>query len=122
MNTITKENLNQFTGTESLHKFSILFPRLLLTDGAKFVADSLGAYWLMDIVGSVQHMSKVRHEAFQTWTLKVKNGKGHVEATDGNDNVIYRQRIAYTDFPMDEITLYVGHDGEQRVIMLPSEY
>ena len=37
---------------------------------------------------------------------------------DGNDNIVYTQRIEYTDFPLDEIKLYFVNN----VIHLPSEY
>ncbi len=32
------------------------------------------------------------------------------------------QGINYTDFPLDEIKLYVCYDGEFWCVMLPSEY
>ena len=41
-----------------------------------------------------------------------------VTADDGNGNKLATQRIAFTDFPLAEIKLYVS-DG---VIMLPTEY
>ena len=37
---------------------------------------------------------------------------------DGNDNVVFTKTIEYTDFPLDEITLYFANN----VIHLPSEY
>ena len=43
--------LDQFTGTEGYIRWSPLFRRMVLTDGAKFVADNggaHGAYWLVD--------------------------------------------------------------------------
>ena len=60
MTTRTKEayeleiELGHFTGTMEWHKWSILYPRFVLTDGAKYLADKAGAYWLMDIIGSYQ--------------------------------------------------------------------
>ena len=46
-----------FSGTEEYHRYSPLFRRMLLTDGAKYVADNgggHGAYWLMDAIASHQ--------------------------------------------------------------------
>ena len=37
---------------------------------------------------------------------------------DGNDNIVYTQHVAFTDFPLDEIKLYFTDN----VILLPSEY
>jgi hypothetical protein len=39
---------------------------------------------------------------------------------DGNDHEQARPEIAYTDFPLDFITLCACWDGEHWVIMLPS--
>lgn len=122
MDTLTLNDLNQFTGTEGYHKFSSLFPNVVLTDGAKHLADKAGAYWLMDIIGSVQYM--LHREEFQTWTLKLnKTGSGaKVEATDGNERRIYVQRVPYTDFPLKEITLFAAKQDQYLVVMLTSEY
>ena len=57
---------------------------------------------------------------FQTWTLeRNKRGDGaKLEGGDGNGTTAVRQRVPFTDFPLDEITLYVVGG----VILLPSEY
>lgn len=41
---------------------------------------------------------------------------------DQNDNVHFQQKIEYTDFPLEAITLFAGKDVDNWVIMLPSEY
>lgn len=51
---INPDDLNRFTGTEQWHRFNSMMRDCLLTDGAKYVADEAGAYWLMDIIGSAQ--------------------------------------------------------------------
>ena len=35
--------LQNFTGTENYHRFSAIMPNVLLTDGAKFLAEEAGA-------------------------------------------------------------------------------
>jgi hypothetical protein len=61
----------------------------------------------------------VRAEAFQVWTLNVAADRtATATAADGNDRVIVRQEIEFTDFPLSEIKLYLT-DG---VLLLPSEY
>lgn len=47
--------------------------------------------------------------------------------TDGNDHILTSQRIEFSDFPLDEITLYVVPEEMEigrplRVILLTSEY
>jgi hypothetical protein len=37
---------------------------------------------------------------------------------DGNDNIVYTQRIEFADFPAEEITLWFANG----VIYLPSEH
>ena len=37
---------------------------------------------------------------------------------DGNGNTVFTKKIEYTDFPLDEITLYFANN----IIHLPSEY
>ena len=41
---------------------------------------------------------------------------------DGNGQTLSYQGLDYTDFPMDEITLFASWSGEFWVAMLPSEY
>ena len=113
---IILKDLPYFTGTEKYHRFSILFKNLLLTDGCKYLADSAECYWLFDIIGSVQN--KLKHQPFQTWTFDGKT----VICTDGNETELYRQEIKSTDFPLDEIKLFLSEAGEYQIVMLPSEY
>lgn len=112
--------LRQFTGTENYYKH---LGNVVLTDGAKYLADRAGAYWLMDVVASWQLAKKVACEPFQSWNIEVKdNNKATIKADDGNGNEIARQEIPFTDFPLRSIRLYLVNDGRYRVLMLPSEY
>ena len=45
-----------------------------------------------------------------------------IVATDGNDHVLARQRVDWTDFPLARLTLYVEGLGSERVVLLPSEH
>jgi hypothetical protein len=43
--------------------------------------------------------------------------------TDGNGSEpIITQRIDYTDFPLEQIDLWLVADGKNWVLMLPTEY
>jgi hypothetical protein len=112
-------HLRQFTGTENRHRFGIN-PKVLSTDGAKYVADEGGAYWLLVAIAIAKLFEKsVSGEAFQVWTLKVKKDRtASLICDDGNDTIFYTQHFAFTDFPIDEIRLYFT-DG---TILLPSKY
>lgn len=111
--------LDQFCGTERYHKFSILYPRLVLTDGVKFLCVEAECFWLMDIIGSYQ--KQLAKEPFQVWKLVVADRKAVVTCIDGNDKEVVRQEVGYTDFPLESIELYCI-DGEYKVILLTSEY
>ncbi len=114
-----KNNLACFTGTLEWHKFSIL-SNLVLTDGVKYLCDEAGCYWLMDIIASYQKkcMKDPMLCNIQFWTLKVKDGTGVVTCDRDTGNTAIKQKIPYTDFPLDEIKLYCSGG----VILLPSEY
>lgn len=119
-----KDSLGYFTGTEAYHRWSMLFMEYVLTDGAKFLSDQCGAFWLMDLIASYRHAPTVRREEFQVWRLK-KTGERTCDVTcdDGNDNILVTQAVAYTDFPLEEVKLYCISNGDGTwTILLPSEY
>lgn len=122
--TLTQADLAHFTGSEKWYKWSPLFPKVVLTEGTRYVAEKGQAYWLMDIIASVQLENHVKKHEFQVWTLKTEGSKGIVTCEDGNSNIIYTQNIEYTDFPLPEIRFYFAPGGPEGtwVIMLPSEY
>lgn len=115
-----QQNLSQFTGTEAYTKWSILFRNFVLTDGAKFLAEEAGAYWLMDAVAS--HYQAYKKEGFVVAKLLKYKGNWVLDITDGDENSLATQRIEYSDFPLEEITLYVIPQDDLWVILLPSEY
>ena len=117
--TLTKSDLAQFTGSETWYRHGIN-RNVLFTDGAKHVADNGGAYWLLDEIAILQPYNKrVAAEDFQVWKLAVGSDRSAtLTCDDGNGNIVFSKKIAYTDFPLEEITLYfVNH-----VILLPGEY
>jgi hypothetical protein len=118
-NKLTAADLRQFTGTEQWYRHGIVRD-VLFTDGAKYVADQAGAYWLLDEIALAQRGSnRVAGEAFQLWKLTVNaDHTATLSCEDGNGNAVYSKAIPYTDFPLPEIALYFT-DG---VILLPSEY
>ena len=116
---LTAADLNQFTGSENWYRHGIN-RNVLFTDGAKFLADQGGAYWLLDEIAIIQsHDARVAAEEFQVWKLVVRPDRTAVlTCEDGNDNIVFTKQIDYTDFPLDEITLWFANN----VIYLPSEH
>lgn len=117
--------LPNFYGTEAYHHWSPLFRNFVLTDGAKFIADECGAYWLMDVIAS--HFHSYKDEEFVVAKFMSIVGGWELVLTDGNDHILTSQRIEFSDFPLDEITLYVVPEEMEigrplRVILLTSEY
>ena len=128
-----QSQLDQFTGTDGYVRWSPLFRRMVLTDGAKFVADNgggNGAYWLMDAIASHQPKA-LKNEMLrdiQFWTLEVKEKDGRKSAVltcrvDSGEKPTITQKIEYTDFDLPKIDLWVEPlDENTYVILLPNEH
>jgi hypothetical protein len=119
--------LSHFTGSCEFYRWSPLFKNCLLTEGTQYLAESAAAYWLMDAVASHQTSAKLRREDFQVWNLnKIGSTFGAawvLSCDDGNDNVLAKQLIEYSDFPLQSVRLFVCRNDLGGVtIMLPSEY
>ena len=116
--TLTTADLDQFTGSEHWYRHG-LNRSVLFTDGAKYVADQGGAYWLLDEIALAQRFDKaVAAEEFQAWTLAVKpDHTATLTCDDGNGNVVFTKQIPFTDFPLPEIVLWFANG----TIYLPSE-
>lgn len=109
-----KNELAHCTGTEHYYRYGLI-KKLLLTDGAKTMAELCGAYWLLDHIVCYHKGS----EFMEVFTLDTTGGEATITHTDGNDNNLRPpHKISFTDFPLPSITLWL-RDG---VILLPSEY
>lgn len=103
---------SHFTGTTTWWRHPLNL-NITYTDGARYVAEKAGAYWLLDQIA----LSGYPH-TFQKWDLSVVGTEGEIVVEDGDENVIHRHKLSYTDFPEPGVTLWFV-DG---VILLPSEY
>lgn len=84
------------------------------TDGIKYMVESCNSYWLLTAIASHR-----RNEPFQVWDLKVDGSKAVLTMKEDSElPVVVKQKITYTDFPLDEMTVWVV-DG---IMLLPSEY
>jgi hypothetical protein len=113
-----EQQLRQFIGTEQYYRIS---PSAVLTDGTKYLADEVGAYWLMDAIASYLPQFNGR-EDFIVAKLNVADSKADLVLDNGNGHVLDTQHIEHTDFPLPSIQLYACWGGEYWVLMLTSEY
>ena len=51
----------------------------------------------------------------------MKDGKATAQIEDGNGKVLAKQKIDYTNFPLDVIVLYCVPQDDKFVVLLPSE-
>jgi hypothetical protein len=135
-----QRQLAGFCGTLEYHRLTAFIePEILWTDGCAFLAEQAQCYWLMDAIASHQLKPQVRQEPFQIWALQVTPRQAEPTRpepmasltcrtdTEPEGKLLVTQHIAYTDFPLDSIKLYVVHgsiDGvhPNSIGMLPGEY
>ena len=111
-----RADLSAFIGTETWQRHA-LNRNLLLTDGVRYFADQAGAWWLLDIVAT-EIFQKQASQAFLVIDLDVASNKAGIRATDGNDVVLFRRHIHFTDAPTGHWRFYLTDN----VLLLPSEY
>lgn len=120
-----------FNGGISETIFVNPFTKLKYSELIKIIAEETESYWLLDIIASYQ--SKLKNESFQVWKLErelaytevndvkiviQRKDVFNVVCEDGNDNVLLKQNIPFSDFKHDIYTLWLT-DG---TVILPSEY
>ena len=115
-------NLGQFTGALSFYRWG--FSPSILTEGAKYVAENAGAFWLFDeIEGHIRDKAIKGKKDFTVARLNVKDNSATLELSDGNDNVYAKKNIEYTDFPLGSMeTWAIKNEHGHWTHMLPSEY
>jgi hypothetical protein len=114
-------DLSQFYGTENYYRIA---QNAVLTDGAKYVSDELGAYWLF-LDTALMMLGYEKQDHFAVIRLS-KKGEGFiVELGDGNDRWKELFSGEFTDFPNDMLPFefFAGFQPEVGwVFMLKSEY
>ena len=96
---------------------------LRYTEGIHPLAETAGAFWLIDAIASYQRTPKIRRnsrlQVFQLWRLVVADSSAVLDCReDSGCRSVVRQNIEYTDFPLPEFSCYVCHG----VLMLKNEY
>jgi hypothetical protein len=90
--------------------------RFVFTEGVKAMADTAGAYWLLDKIAF-----EIAPDLIKAWDTEqatgafldfiVKDGQGDLVLQDGNDNVIKQFRVEFTDFPDGKWVFELALDG-----------
>ena len=107
-----------FIGSEKFHRYGMA-TEFIYTEGVKAVVEKCEAYWFLDLIISHQMFESVSKEPFQVWTLKrLLEFQFIALATDGNDNWVSSQKIPFSDFPYDSVTIWLV----DKCLLLPSEY
>jgi len=116
---LTEVELAYFTGTETYYKHPL---GMQYTDGVQYLAERASAYWLLDAIASWQRDPQVKNDpmlqGIQFWKLTISDDQSAVLACERDaEDIAVSQAIAFTDFPLQQITLYV----QNNTILLPSE-
>jgi hypothetical protein len=124
--------LKTFSGTERhyRHAFGLqytegVFHIAFRSESVRYDSEHAcsGAYWLLSEIAIHQPRARELTDGFQLWTLTVHpHGpmRGAVLTCRADTGVppVITERIAWTDFPLPELTLYVIDN----TLLLPGEY
>ena len=85
------------------------------------MANKANSYWLVTAIYSHLVTQAINSE-FVVARLVVSGKTANLVLDDGNDQVICEQYIEYTDFPLDQVTIYCSYQDRYWVLLLASEY
>jgi hypothetical protein len=117
--------LAHFYASENLTRWSPI-SRSVLSDGALYLAENAGAYWLFDAIDS--HLTTRGANELTEFTvarlrrLSPTGDDAELTLDDGNGTIYATQYIGFTDFPLAEIKLFAAYNGTGWTHLLPSEY
>ena len=118
MESTTKLDLSQFTGTENYYRTNHLFAKdMVHTDGVQYFADTAGCYWFLDIIAT-EAFPLLKKDPFLSIVLQSKNGSANIFIEDGDCEVLETRTIEHTDCPEGEYKFFLTDN----VLMLTSEY
>ena len=117
-----QSDLKQFNGSGGIvrHLHPGITP-MFITEGCNYVRNECKAFWLFDAILSYQDDKLLWNVGFQIWTLEEQQNDLTWLLTckeDSNKPNIIRQKIEYSDFPLEKLVVWVI----DRVALLPSEY
>ena len=98
------DNLAQFTGTERYYRIN---RKCVLTDGAKYLAETAGAYWLMDAAASYL-LELGTEDWFVLVRLVVNDSKAVLTLEDGK-SVSHFHQVKPHGFVQVGVGHFAGH-------------
>lgn len=112
-----KEKLNYFYGTENYFNNPLI--KYLYTDGVKYFASTTNSYWLLNEINFIYcDLLKINKGEFLNIKVVSKNNKADIIVDDGNDNILKKKHISFTDLPEGEWKFFLTNN----ILLLPSEY
>lgn len=126
-----KAELAHFTGDSERYRHG-LNRRVIYTPGIRHLAERASAYWLVNAIAIWLASPEFRAATIEDdrvtylhfWKLEVAGDRSALLTARADSGVapFITQQIEFTNFPLAEIDIWVGFDGEHRVLYLPSEH
>jgi hypothetical protein len=131
MTRLSPTELAQFTGSTEWFRHSFN-KAVIYTEGVRYLADRGKAYWLIDAIAShigCPTFNKAaakddRIRLLHFWKLAVNRDQTALltGTADSGEPPFIRQKILYTDFPLESVDVWAQNNGDGYTLMLPSEY
>jgi len=125
-------DLNQFTGGTLERYRSGINPRVIYSEGVRYLAEKANAYWLIDAIASYLTPQELAEAAKQDprissmhfWKLEVADDQTAVLYAEADLGVppFVMQKIPYTDFPLRSASIWAAQNVEHWVLYLPQEH
>lgn len=125
------EELRRFTGDAARYRHG-LNRMVIYTPGVRYLAEQGGAYWLIDAIasyfGSPTMRAAIKKDerlaSMQFWRLRKFDDERAtlICQADAGEPAAIIQAIPWTDFPLSEVEVWAGYDGEHWTLYLPSEH
>ena len=121
-----KLDLSQFWGSASFTQYG-MFTKDVASEGVMYLAEEMGAYWLLDSLTACFMELKEKHD-FLVIKLKPIHSHGmQILLEDGNDNLWYTHEVEFTNFnfsklPVDFAIWAARNEIGSYTLYLPSEH
>lgn len=125
-NSFEMSELGQFTGSGQVFKYWCS-QKIVYTEGVQYLAKNAGCYWLLDEIALLilPRLLKYHKDVFYYIQLLVNDDcSAVITVEDGNENVHFKHKIGWTDFPVigEPVKFFLCCSGDHYCLMLPSEY
>ena len=123
-----KDIMNSSIGTSRYYRVNPFIRNFLITDGVKYFAEKVEAYWLCDVAASyIPRLMKI-DDYFFIVSLSVEKNKD-IEGIfkifheiDYELRVLVDQKIPYVDLPTGKYEFYFIREEENFILLCKSEY